>query len=115
MHKHGNNDEEDRTTETQCISQIDPEVKENGDNPEKTYLPESENLFKNWPLMSSIMAFCVFSLVEMAFAEVKFYSLNISFGPVFEFVYAQNMSLSPTGYINSRDTFPKWQKAGVLV
>ncbi|KAH7677374.1 Major facilitator sugar transporter-like protein [Dioscorea alata] len=70
LHKHGNNDEEDRTTETQCISQIDPEVKENGDNPEKTHLPESENLFKNWPLMSSIMAFCVFSLVEMAFAEI---------------------------------------------
>jgi len=29
-----------------------------------------ENLFKNWPLMSSIILYCVFSLHDMAYTEV---------------------------------------------
>ncbi|XP_050123024.1 protein ZINC INDUCED FACILITATOR-LIKE 1-like isoform X5 [Malus sylvestris] len=29
-----------------------------------------ENLFKNWPLMSSIIVYCVFSLHDMAYAEI---------------------------------------------
>ena len=34
-----------------------------------------ENLFKNWPLMSSIISYCVFALHDMAYSEVY---LNIS-------------------------------------
>lgn len=29
------------------------------------------SLFKNWPLMSSIIVYCVFSLHDMAYTEVK--------------------------------------------
>ncbi|KAL9242647.1 hypothetical protein vseg_016630 [Gypsophila vaccaria] len=29
-----------------------------------------ENLFKNWPLMSSIMVYCIFSLQDMAYTEI---------------------------------------------
>ena len=79
---HGNSDEEARTTETQGISQIDPELKENSDNTEKRDIPKSENLFKNWPLMSSIIVYCVFSLLDIGFTEVKFYSSNLSFGTI---------------------------------
>lgn len=32
------------------------------------------SLFKNWPLMSSILVYCVFSLHDMAYTEVR---LNI--------------------------------------
>lgn len=30
------------------------------------------NLFKNWPLMSAIVVYCVFSLQEIAYAEVSY-------------------------------------------
>ena len=30
------------------------------------------SLMKNWPLMSSIVVYCVFSLVDMAYTEVSF-------------------------------------------
>lgn len=29
-----------------------------------------KNLFKNWPLMSSIIVYCIFSLHDMAYIEV---------------------------------------------
>lgn len=32
----------------------------------------SDSLFKNWPLMSSIMVYCAFSLHDMAYTEVNF-------------------------------------------
>ncbi|KAM0953966.1 putative major facilitator superfamily, MFS transporter superfamily [Dioscorea sansibarensis] len=70
LHMHGNSDEEARTTETQGISQIDPELKENSDDTEKRDIPKSENLFKNWPLMSSIIVYCVFSLLDIGFTEI---------------------------------------------
>ena len=31
----------------------------------------SESLYKNWPLMSSILVYCVFSLHDMAYTEVR--------------------------------------------
>lgn len=36
---------------------------------QKTY---EENLLKNWPLMSTIIVYCVFSLQEIAYSEVNF-------------------------------------------
>lgn len=35
---------------------------------QKTY---EENLLKNWPLMSTIIVYCVFSLQEIAYSEVN--------------------------------------------
>ncbi|XP_047340127.1 protein ZINC INDUCED FACILITATOR-LIKE 1-like [Impatiens glandulifera] len=37
---------------------------------EETEEPVSENLFRNWPLMSSIIVYCVFSLHDMAYTEI---------------------------------------------
>ncbi|KAG9133142.1 hypothetical protein Leryth_023509 [Lithospermum erythrorhizon] len=36
----------------------------------QTKANSDENLFKNWPLMSSILVFCVFSLHDMAYTEI---------------------------------------------
>ncbi|PNX93909.1 protein zinc induced facilitator-like 1-like, partial [Trifolium pratense] len=50
----------------------DAEAIENGSNEvdkEKT-IQNNENLFMNWPLMSSIIAYCVFSLHDIAYQEV---------------------------------------------
>ncbi|WOL18050.1 protein ZINC INDUCED FACILITATOR-LIKE 1-like [Canna indica] len=32
--------------------------------------PPKKNLFKNWPLMSSIIVYCIFSLHDMAYSEI---------------------------------------------
>lgn len=42
-------------------------------------LDEKKSLFKNWPLISSIIMYCVFSFQDMAYTEVYFY-LFISYG-----------------------------------
>jgi len=50
----------------------DAEALENGsggtDNEKIT--KKNENLFLNWPLMSSVITYCVFSLHDMAYQEV---------------------------------------------
>jgi len=33
-------------------------------------IQKNENLFLNWPLMSSIIPYCIFSLFEVAYLEV---------------------------------------------
>lgn len=33
---------------------------------------KNENLFMNWPLMSSIIVYCIFSLHDIAYQEVTF-------------------------------------------
>ncbi|CAN0898684.1 Probable peptide/nitrate transporter At3g43790, partial [Linum grandiflorum] len=33
-------------------------------------IPQKANLLKNWPLMSTIMVYCVFSLQEIAYSEI---------------------------------------------
>ncbi|KAI4323653.1 hypothetical protein L6164_023242 [Bauhinia variegata] len=56
----------------ESIDQV--EALENGSsgaNIDKTYQkPENENLLLNWPLMSSIISYCVFSLHDVAYQEV---------------------------------------------
>lgn len=49
------------------------EQKEDMNDIKKTY--SSESLYKNWPLMSSILVYCVFSLHDMAYQEVRNSSL----------------------------------------
>ncbi|PNX88565.1 protein zinc induced facilitator-like 1-like, partial [Trifolium pratense] len=51
----------------------DAEALENGSNrveKQKT-VQKNENLFMNWPLMSSIIAYSVFSLHDVAYQEVN--------------------------------------------
>nr|XP_004516549.1 protein ZINC INDUCED FACILITATOR-LIKE 1-like [Cicer arietinum] len=53
-------------------SKDDAETLENGSNmvdKEKT-VQKNENLFMNWPFMSSIIVYCVFSLHDIAYQEV---------------------------------------------
>ncbi|XP_039146650.1 protein ZINC INDUCED FACILITATOR-LIKE 1-like [Dioscorea cayenensis subsp. rotundata] len=61
--------------------------KESNENPEGRQQAREESLLKNWPLMSSIIVYCVFSLYDMAFTEIlplwaesdrKFGGLNYS-------------------------------------
>ncbi|CAK8561172.1 unnamed protein product [Lathyrus sativus] len=62
LHKHNGNN----------VSTDDTEALENGSNnvdKEKT-VQNNESLFMNWPLMSSIIAYCVFSLHDIAYQEV---------------------------------------------
>lgn len=64
LHKHNGNN----------VSTDDAEALENGSNnvdKEKT-VQKNESLFMNWPLMSSIIAYCVFSLHDIAYQEVNF-------------------------------------------
>ena len=61
LHNHNGNRE----------STNDAEALENGSSKEKT-VQKNENLFMNWPLMSSIIAYCVFSLHDIAYQEVIF-------------------------------------------
>lgn len=39
---------------------------------EETELNPKGSLFTNWPLMSSIIVYCVFSLHDMAYSEVRY-------------------------------------------
>ncbi|XP_045800500.1 protein ZINC INDUCED FACILITATOR 1-like [Trifolium pratense] len=50
----------------------DADVLENGSKivEKEKNVQKNENLFKNWPLMSSIIAYCVFSLHDVAYQEV---------------------------------------------
>jgi hypothetical protein len=38
----------------------------------------NQSLIKNWPLMSSIIVYCVFSLHDMAYTEVNFMHFYVS-------------------------------------
>lgn len=44
---------------------------EREDMSDNTKTDSSESLYKNWPLMSSILVYCVFSLHDMAYTEVR--------------------------------------------
>ncbi|XP_057453480.1 protein ZINC INDUCED FACILITATOR-LIKE 1-like isoform X2 [Lotus japonicus] len=50
----------------------DADTLENGSSrvEEVKIIHKNENLFKNWPLMSSIIVYCIFSLHDMAYQEV---------------------------------------------
>lgn len=39
----------------------------------RSVAPSQGNLLKNWPLMSTIIVYCVFSLQEMAYTEVSIF------------------------------------------
>ncbi|KAF3664110.1 Protein ZINC INDUCED FACILITATOR 1 [Capsicum annuum] len=49
------------------------------DTKEENESTSKENLFKNWPLMSSIIAYCVFALHDMAYSEEYWDSFGLRF------------------------------------
>lgn len=59
----GSCDEVEISCDSSDTTKHDTEVEE-----QKTY---EENLLKNWPLMSTIIVYCVFSLQEIAYSEVN--------------------------------------------
>ncbi|CAL4911765.1 unnamed protein product [Urochloa decumbens] len=66
LHKHKGSENENQSVEGLEVHLIDPEekVEESGS------LNTKKSLFKNWPLMSSIIVYCIFSFHDMAYTEV---------------------------------------------
>ncbi|CAL4988383.1 unnamed protein product [Urochloa decumbens] len=66
LHKHKGSENENQSIEGLEAHLIDPEekVEESGS------LNTKKSLFKNWPLMSSIIVYCIFSFHDMAYTEV---------------------------------------------
>lgn len=52
---------------------------ENGDVSGGCSMTTAKSLIKNWPLMSSIIIYSVFSVHDMAYSEVKLIALPIIF------------------------------------
>ena len=50
-----------------------PSEKGNMQNSEERHQTSLQSLLKNWPLMSSIIVYCVFQLHDMAYSEVYIY------------------------------------------
>lgn len=67
LHKHHGNNKSSSDLET--ASNIS-DAKEGEKKPERK--TPNKSLIKNWPLMSSIIIYCVFSLQDMAYTEVVF-------------------------------------------
>lgn len=58
--------------ESACRSSAKEVSEETADRAPKS----GESLLKNWPLMSSIIVYCIFSLHDMAYSEVIISSLK---------------------------------------
>jgi len=70
LHKHKVSENENQSIEALEAHLIDPKekVEESGSLGTK-----KKSLFKNWPLMSSIIIYCIFSFHDMAYTEVFVY------------------------------------------
>lgn len=76
LHKHnGNNGLQDDSFEALETASYGSFANE-GKQKTEEQIPK-ENLFKNWPLMSSIIVYCVYSLHDMAYTEVTSYLLPV--------------------------------------
>ncbi|PNT64233.1 hypothetical protein BRADI_4g26354v3 [Brachypodium distachyon] len=66
LHNHKADKMGDQTSESSISHLSDPEeLNEHG-----TSATTDQNLFKNWPLMSSIILFCIMSFEDMAYTEI---------------------------------------------
>ncbi|CAN0898680.1 Probable peptide/nitrate transporter At3g43790 [Linum grandiflorum] len=67
-------------------------------------IPQKANLLKNWPLMSTIMVYCVFSLQEIAYSEVShgFWGLKV------ETMYADDMFTHLTPFNHHMQILTLW-------
>lgn len=73
MHKHNSDQVKGVSIEDLETTQYKPDFKGHIGVHEESGLPRKENLFKNWPLMSSIIVYCIFSLHDMAYSEVLYF------------------------------------------
>ena len=71
LHNHPENITKDGTTESLEVSSHGSVIREKDEEAEGRVPPHKENLLRNWPLMSSISVYCVFSLHDMAYTEVN--------------------------------------------
>eukprot|EP00262_Sarcandra_glabra_P002348 TRINITY_DN1262_c0_g1_i6.p1 TRINITY_DN1262_c0_g1~~TRINITY_DN1262_c0_g1_i6.p1 ORF type:complete len:492 (+),score=55.64 TRINITY_DN1262_c0_g1_i6:97-1572(+) len=71
LHKHNENIREGYDSiEVLEASPYGSSLKENIEESEGIGVNSKENLLKNWPLMSAIIVYCVFSLHDMAYTEI---------------------------------------------
>ncbi|XP_010909585.1 probable peptide/nitrate transporter At3g43790 isoform X7 [Elaeis guineensis] len=70
LHMHKENSLGDGTVESLEASLIGSDLKRNDEETEGRELASSKSLIKNWPLISSIIVYCVFSLQDMAYSEI---------------------------------------------
>ncbi|XP_044980951.1 protein ZINC INDUCED FACILITATOR-LIKE 1-like isoform X3 [Hordeum vulgare subsp. vulgare] len=66
LHKHKVSDDGNQSVEALEAHLIDPKEEVGQSNSSNT----KKSLFKNWPLMSSIIVYCIFSFHDMAYTEV---------------------------------------------
>ncbi|WCJ19140.1 zinc induced facilitator-like 1 [Euphorbia peplus] len=66
LHNHGGNNDPIDAIES---ASVESKENERGDN-EGNKPSNGESLLRNWPLMSSIIVYCVFSLHDMAYTEI---------------------------------------------
>ncbi|XP_037421469.1 protein ZINC INDUCED FACILITATOR-LIKE 1-like isoform X2 [Triticum dicoccoides] len=66
LHKHKVSDDGNQSVEALEAHLIDPKEEVGQSNISNT----KKSLFKNWPLMSSIIVYCIFSFHDMAYTEV---------------------------------------------
>lgn len=72
LHYHPEIITKDGNVESLEVSSHGSDMREKDEEAEGRVPPHKENLLMNWPLMSSIIVYCVFSLHDMAYTEVKF-------------------------------------------
>ncbi|KAG6489470.1 hypothetical protein ZIOFF_050739 [Zingiber officinale] len=70
VHKHDSYKLGDATIEHMESSPFSSDVKGYVDECEKQDSHPKKSLFKNWPLMSSVIVYCIFSLHDMAYTEI---------------------------------------------
>ena len=71
LHKHNDNDRScDDLYDVLEAASHESSTKEITEEDEGRESTSKQSLLKNWPLMSSIIVYCVFSLHDMAYTEV---------------------------------------------
>ncbi|CAL9117242.1 unnamed protein product [Musa textilis] len=70
LHKHNSDQVKGVSIEDLETTQYKSDFKGHIGVHEESGFPRKENLFKNWPLMSSIIVYCIFSLHDMAYSEI---------------------------------------------
>lgn len=64
------------------------DLKDSNEGTDKRESASGTSLFKNWPLMSSIIVYCAFSLHDMAYTEVIFSRVfSLFYMEIFTLIY----------------------------
>ncbi|KAG9454962.1 hypothetical protein H6P81_007866 [Aristolochia fimbriata] len=70
LHKHNGLKKEEHDSSKDVEASSNCSEKEYVQESEEKEAPSNESLLKNWPLMSSIIVYCIFSLHDMAYTEI---------------------------------------------